>query len=83
MNTLALLDDRDAGRISVNSDAQFFDFSDEFPKGFGHVVYGYGAHGGGGPGVSAESLKAATSGHKPPAQIDPSELKEILGRGAN
>jgi hypothetical protein len=54
----------------------FYDYSSEFPKGFGYALY---ADGGAAPTVSAEVVRAALEGRsRPRAQIDAGRLRELL-----
>jgi hypothetical protein len=63
----------------MNSYATFYDFSQEFPKGFGYAL---NADGSAGPAVSAAVVKEALAARKPPPQVDPEALKEIWATGA-
>ena len=71
-----------AGRdfdVGKGSNTSFYDYSKEFPKGFGYALY---ADGTAGPDASPEVIKAALTGKAPPSQLDPEELKKIWTLGA-
>jgi hypothetical protein len=61
------------------SEASFYDYSKEFPGGFGYALY---ADGTAGPEAPADVVRAALSGTKEKPQIDPAELKAIWGSGS-
>jgi len=61
-----------------DSAASFYDYSSEFPKGYGYTLYADGAAG---PSASPEVVKAALTSKKPPAQIDADQLKAIWTSG--
>jgi hypothetical protein len=61
------------------SEASFYDYSKEFPGGFGYALY---ASGDAGPEASAEIVKAALSGTKEQPQIDPADLTAIWSSGS-
>jgi hypothetical protein len=71
-------DDIQSSTIGMNSYATFYDFSREFPKGFGYALYADGSAGG---SLSAAVVKAALAGRKPPTQLDSKALKEIWASG--
>jgi hypothetical protein len=64
--------------IVGNAPVSFYDYSREFPKGFGYALY---ADGTAAPSVSAATLKAALTGKKPSPQVDPKKLRDILRTG--
>lgn len=66
------------GVINFSSHATFYDFSEEFPKGFGYAVY---AEGGAAPSVSTDVVNIALEGRRPPKQIDPKKLLKIWKAG--
>jgi hypothetical protein len=62
------------------SDATFYDYSHEFPKGFGYAL---NTEGGAAPEVPPEVVKAAMNGsRKPRPYVDPNRLKFIVLTGA-
>lgn len=65
--------------IAWNTGASLYDYSSEFPKGYGYALY---ADGGAGPSASPASVAAALNGQKPQSQLDPIKLREIWGTGA-
>jgi hypothetical protein len=70
-----------AGRdfdVGEGSNATFYDYSSEFPKGFGYALYADGAAG---PDASPEVIKAAITGRAPPSQLDADALKKIWTLG--
>jgi hypothetical protein len=71
----------DEAKIAANFGATLFDFSDEFPKGFGYALYAEPAYGGAGPGISAALIKAALTGRKPPSQLQPEQLRRVWSTG--
>jgi hypothetical protein len=74
------LDDIKNATIAWNSAATLYDFSDEFPKGYGYALFANGDAGG--AEVSVDVVKAAFNGERPKAELDPNRLKEIWGTGA-
>jgi hypothetical protein len=64
--------------IGLNSYATFYDFSQEFPKGFGYALF---ADAGAGGSVSAAVVETALAGRKAPPQVDPEALKKIWATG--
>jgi hypothetical protein len=59
--------------------AQYYDFSDELPAGFGYALIYYDT--GLGSSVSPEITKAGLDRANHPPQIDPAKLKELWGYG--
>ena len=60
----------------------FYDYSSEFPKGYGYALL-YVNDGGAGPGVSPKTVKAAIDGQRKPSQIDITKLKDTWNSGSN
>jgi hypothetical protein len=68
----SLSESREPGQSS----ASFYDYSEEFPAGFGYAL---NADGAAGPSISAEDVNAALEGAGPTSQIDPAALAELWG----
>jgi hypothetical protein len=62
---------------------KFYDFSSEFPKGYGYALLYTNNDGGLGPDVSPETVKAAIEGQRRPQQINLDRLKDIWSAGSN
>jgi hypothetical protein len=62
--------------------AMFYDFSNEFPKGYGYALL-YVNDGDAGPAASPDTVKAAIEGQRRPQQINLDRLREIWGAGSN
>jgi hypothetical protein len=60
------------------SAATFYDYSTEFPKGFGYALY---ADGEAAPDASPAVVKAVQTGKKPPSQMNANQIKQILTSG--
>ena len=82
IDLLSLTDDAHLGEeytSEYNIGPYYFDLSQEFPEGFGYGLIYYDT--GLGSSVPVDVTKAALAGAKRPAQVDPTELKELWGYG--
>lgn len=68
-----------AQHLPEKTDIAFYDYSAEFPKGYGYALY---ADGSAGPSAKAEVVKAALDGQRHPQQIDATKLKNAWSTGA-
>jgi hypothetical protein len=66
--------------IACKTAATLYDFSAEFPKGYGYALFADGPAGA--SVVNVDVVKAAFNGEPPKAELDPNRLKEIWGTGA-
>jgi hypothetical protein len=60
-----------------------FDFSHEFPKGYGYALLYDVSDGAAGSGASPQTVKAAIEGQRRPQQINLDRLREVWGTGSN
>lgn len=70
----------DSTVVGEDSAASFYDYSGEFPKGFGYALYADGAAG---PDASPEVVKAAINRNRPKPQVDPKALMQIWNTGTH
>ena len=64
-------------QVDEISAVSFYDYSDEFPEGFGYALY---ANGGSAPSLSAEVVRTSDEPGRRRRQMNPARIRELLTR---